>query len=123
LMAFGAPLVDNYNRIKDFPGLAMLTGLIANALGWHHADYDRLNTLQHHLRYAALRDRTGYELIDYQTVELSQPSLVGTGWTTRHQVEKREGQNKGEFHIRYRYYRADARCYVALTLTPSTSLP
>ena len=34
LMAFGGETVDNYGVVRSFPAASMLTGLLANALGW-----------------------------------------------------------------------------------------
>jgi CRISPR-associated Cas5-like protein len=34
LIAFGGETIDNFGVIRDFPALSMITGLIANALGW-----------------------------------------------------------------------------------------
>lgn len=120
MMAFGAPMIDNYNRVSDFPGIAMLTGLIANALGWHHRDHEKLNLLQSNLRYAALRDRAGEEIIDYQTVDLSQDHMTGTGWVTH---DRGAGSSGKGTHIRYRHYKVNARCFVALTIPPHKGLP
>jgi len=36
MMSFGGVMVDQHGVIDRFPGVALLTGLIANALGWHH---------------------------------------------------------------------------------------
>ena len=34
LIAFGGEAIDNLGVIRDFPALSMLTGLLANALGY-----------------------------------------------------------------------------------------
>lgn len=124
LMAFGGPAIDQRGVVRDFPGAAMLTGLIGNALGWSHGESAKLDRLQARLRFAAALVRPGAPLVDFQTVDLSQDFLVDTGWTTRH---RREDRGKGEAtsgtHIRYRHYRADACCLVALTLRPADEAP
>ncbi len=33
-MSFGGEIVDNFGVTRRFPSASMLTGLIANALGW-----------------------------------------------------------------------------------------
>ena len=63
----------------------MLTGLLANALGWDHRDADSLERLQDRLRFASRLDRAGHPLVDYQTVDLGQDWMrpENAGWTTR----------------------------------------
>lgn len=117
MMAFGGPMVDQNGIVGDFPALAMLTGMLGNALGWHHRDFQKLQILQESLRFAALRDRRGEGIVDYQTVDLGQDFMRDTGWTTRHAPESRGGGSSTGTHIRLRHYRVDARCYVALQLT------
>ena len=38
LMAFGGETIDNLGVIRWFPAASMLTGLLANALGWRRVD-------------------------------------------------------------------------------------
>jgi len=42
LMSFGGVMIDQHGFIERFPGTSLLTGLVANALGWGHGDYERL---------------------------------------------------------------------------------
>jgi CRISPR system Cascade subunit CasD len=125
LMAFGAPIVDNLGEIQHHPGLSMLTGLLANALGFEHKDSDSLERLQDRLRYAARCDRPGVELLDYQTVDLGQRWMLDDGaWTTRGVLDERAGGDaKTGTHIRYRKYLADAIYTVAVLLEPSDEQP
>jgi CRISPR system Cascade subunit CasD len=119
LMSFGGTAVDQHRETQDFPALSMLTGLLANALGLDHREDALLHSLQTRLRFAARRDRTGQRIVDFQTVDLGQPHLVGTGWTTRGVVEGRAGGSAGEgTHIRLREYHADAVFTVAVALDP-----
>ena len=101
----------------------MLTGLIANALGWDHRDIDRLEDLQERLRYAARIDRRGEALLDYQTVDLGLPWMLAAnaGWTTRGRIAERAGASGEATHQRYRHYRADSIHTVALTLLDTGS--
>jgi CRISPR system Cascade subunit CasD len=95
----------------------MLTGLLANALGWTHGDVERLESLQDRLRYAARIDRRGESLVDYQTVDLGLDWMIPekAGWTTRGDIQRRGGANIEGTHQRYRGYRADSIHTVALT--------
>jgi CRISPR system Cascade subunit CasD len=117
LMSFGAPMVDQQGVIQPFPALSMIAGLLANALGYDHADYALTQALQSRIRYAVRADRPGTALRDYQTVDLGQDFLVDTGWTTRGVMEERgKGEATSGTHIRYRDYWADALFVVAVTL-------
>jgi CRISPR system Cascade subunit CasD len=117
LMSFGGVVVDQINPTESFPGSSMLTGLLANALGWEHKDVERLHALQDRLRFAARWDAEPERLTDYQTVDLGQDFLVDTGWTTR---GRREDRGKGEAtsatHQRWRTYWANGVMTVAVGL-------
>ena len=124
LMAFGGPVIDHNGFTRRLPGLAQLTGLFANALGWHHRDAERLERLQDRLRFAAVVLREGRELVDYQTVDLGQDHLVDTGWTTRGYREDRgKGEATRSTHIRLRHFRADGAVLVAVRLDPAEEEP
>ncbi len=123
LMSFGGPAVDHHGVTEEFPARSMLTGLLANALGYDHRDADRTQRLQERLVFAARRDRRGQRLQDFQTVDLDQPFLKDTGWTTRRRPEDRAGGSLKEMHIRYRSYLADAVYTIALQLVPPTEAP
>ena len=70
LIAFGGETIDNQGVIRDFPALSMLTGLIANALGWDRGQ-DRLhNRLQQRLRMGTALAPGFGGVHDYQTAEL-----------------------------------------------------
>lgn len=123
LMSFGGVVVDQINPTWRFPGKSLLTGLLANALGWDHRDTDKLQALQDRLRFAARWDAEPELLTDYQTVELGHEFLRGTGWTTRGRIEERTGdvenqiRQKGRYtHERLRDYWANGVATVALAL-------
>ncbi len=118
LMSFGGVAIDYRGVTRPLPGRAMLTGLLANALGYEHREFPRLDALQSRLSYAARADRPGDLITDFQTVDLSQPFL-SQGWTTRGAPQSREGgpASKGT-HIRLRQFLADAVVTIALTLNP-----
>lgn len=121
LMSFGAPIVDRHGEIQPYPALSMIAGMLGNALGYDHSDFQKLQALQKRLRYASRQDRAGQEIQDYQTVDLSQDFMRDkNGWTTEGWLDKRKGgaASRGT-HIRLRDYRADAIHTVALTLEPA----
>ena len=125
LMAFGGETIDNYGVIRWFPSASMLTGLLANALGWRRIERERHQALQDRLVFAARIDREphgGASLTDFQTVKLA---ASDRGWTTRGVPEKRAGgaHTYDAPHLRYRDYFADMRVTVALRLEPSTGDP
>lgn len=124
LMSFGTTLVDNNGVIAPFPAASMLTGLLANALGYDQSAFAAHQRLQTRLRFAARIDCNGQRLVDYQTVDLGQPFLRDTGWTTRCRREDRRGGTASTgTHIRLRHYWADRRCVVACTLWPEVEEP
>lgn len=122
LMAFGTTAVDHRRPVQPWPATSMLTGLLANALGWDRAEGTRLEGLQARLRWAARLDRPGEHLDDFQTAQLSKKSL---GWTTRGVVESPAGGDAAfeSPHLRDRDYRADASVLVALRLEPADEVP
>lgn len=124
LMALGGPVVDSRGPTRRFPGLAMVTGLLGNALGWRHGDAEPLEGLQRRLRFATALVRPGTPLTDYQTVDLGRPHMLGSrGWTTRGRPEGRGGASGEGTHIRLREHLADALLLVALRLEPELEAP
>ena len=70
LMAFGGETIDNYGVIRPFPSASMITGLLANALGWRRIERQDHQRLQDRLVFAARIDREragGSRLTDFQT--------------------------------------------------------
>ncbi|BCX82598.1 CRISPR system Cascade subunit CasD [Methylomarinovum caldicuralii] len=119
LLSFGTVMVDQHGFIDRFPGTAMLTGLIANALGWRHGDFGLLQRLQDRIRFAARWDVRPQPIVDYHTVDLGQGKMRHPGWTTRGWPEHRAGGQDARFgiHQRYRHYWADGLMTCVLTLT------
>lgn len=122
LLAFGAEMVDARGVIGDFPATSMLTGLLANALGWRRSDRASLAALQTRLRFAARIEREGERIMDFQTAQLGKDDR---GWTTRGAPEGRDGgaQTYQSPHIRRRDYDADKCVTVALRLEPADEAP
>lgn len=108
LMSFGGVKIDQHNVTDRFPGLSLMAGLIANAMGWGHADMDKIQHLQDRLLLASRWDIEPKLVVDYQTVDLGQPKMMEKGWTTRGTPEHRDGGTaKSGTHQRYRHYLAN----------------
>lgn len=122
LMSFGTVAVDYRRPVQPWPATSMLTGLLANAMGWTRQLGDALDGLQARLRWAARIDRPGVALNDFQTAQLGKDDQ---GWTTRGVVEGREGgaNSYDSPHLRSRDYRADASVLVAVRLEPADVYP
>ena len=122
LMAFGGETIDNLGVIRWFPSASMLTGLVANALGWRRIERERHQQLQDRLVFAARIDREprgGVRLTDFQTAAINNTEQ---SWTTRGRPEGRGGGTY-QNHLRYRDYFADMRVTVALRLEPADDAP
>jgi CRISPR system Cascade subunit CasD len=122
LIAFGGETIDNYGVIREFPALSMVTGLLANALGWDRGDDVKHNRLQERLVMGARLEADGERLVDFQTAQLQ---ANDKGWTTRGMPEERAG-GAGSYagpHLRYRHYHADMDVLVALRLQPADESP
>lgn len=123
LMSFGGVVVDQVGTTEVFPARSMLTGMLANALGYEHGDPEPTQRLQERLRFATRRDRRGIPLRDFHTVDLGQSFLVKTGWTTLNRIERRTGASSRTTHIRDREYIADAVYSIAFALDPADESP
>ncbi len=125
LMSFGGETVDNLGVIRSFPAVSMLTGLLANALGWRRVERQRHQDLQNRLVFAARIDREshgGLRIQDFQTAQLG---AGDRGWTTRGALEDRAGgaNTYNAPHLRYRDYHADMRVTIVLRLDPADGEP
>ena len=124
LGAFGGETVDARGVIRDFPAQSMMTGLIANALGWTRAMSGEHQALQDRIVFGALweDDAPIGRLTDYQTAGLNKDDQA---WTTRGVPAHRAG-GTGTYegpHRRWREYHADLRLAVALRLDPRDVAP
>lgn len=122
LIAFGGETIDNFGVIRDFPALSMVTGLIANALGWDRGDDASHNRLQARLRLGTRLESSGSRLTDFQTAQLG---ANDRGWTTWGIAEERRGgaASYDSPHLRYRDYHTDLTALVALRLDPADEAP
>ena len=124
MASFGGPAIDAFGKTNDMPGRSMLTGLLANALGWDRRERDAHQRLQDRLVYASARehDETEEPLTDYQTAQLKRQDRA---WTTSGAPAQRTS-NADTFtgaHQRWRDYHSDMRMTVVLTLIPHTAKP
>ena len=129
LIAFGGETIDNYGVIRDFPALSMVTGLMANALGWDRGDGTLHNRLQERMVMGVRLDADGERLVDYQTALIYEDDA---GWTTHGKAEGRKKSpsyspmpdgKRGLTLQRYRHYHADMNVLVALRLKPTDESP
>lgn len=124
LLSFGAVAIDNYGVTWDFPGLSMLTGLFANALGYERTEREAHQALQDRIVFASRREDEPYHgiLKDIQNVKMQKSDK---GWTTRGNPEGRAGDSYDGPHRRFRDYHPDAIVAVVVTLRqpPETDLP
>lgn len=118
-MAFGGVAIDQENPTRDFPSASMLTGLAANAFGWHWSDRAAHQALQDRLIFAARRERelvASGVVIDVQNVQLGKGDK---GWTTFGTPEGRDGASYGAPHRRTRHYLADQAVRVVMRFDPA----
>lgn len=136
LMSFGQEQVGEYGPTGAFPGASVITGLLANALGWQRTDGAAHDRLQARLVMGAALVSQGQVITDFQTTRLDQ---AAAGWTTHGQPEgrassgtyrvdpdehRRTGRDdKVLTHRRWRDARADSRVLVALRLEPADEEP
>ncbi len=122
LIAFGGEAIDNRGVVRDFPALSMLTGLIANALGWDRSEGVRHDALQRRLRMGTALEPGSRRLQDFQTAQLG---AGDAGWTTSGRPEGRDGgaNTYAGPHLRYRDYHADLRAWVVLQLRSAEDAP
>jgi len=124
LAAFGGAAVDSLGATRHFPARSMLTGLLANALGWRRQDFDNLSRLQSRIVFASRLDSpsNGRQCHDFQTAQLQKKD---SHWTTYGEPVGRAG-GAGTYlgpHLRYRSYLDDLQAYVAFTLLDSDAQP
>lgn len=128
-MAFGGTMIDAIGPTLEMPIKSMITGLLANALGWQRGERAKHRDLQDRIVMGVRLDRAGTELYDFQTALLFEDE---NNWTTRGKPEGRKKSpsyswgksgRKELNHIRNRFYRADAFATVAVRLVPPTDAP
>ncbi len=122
MMSFGAPIVSEEGVIQPYPALSMMTGLLANALGYDRREAKRHERLQRAISYAVREDVPGEKIVDYQTVDLGSDHMMAYGrkkdsvaWTTWGTLDQRAGSSSSRGTAeRNREYWADAQYAIAL---------
>jgi CRISPR system Cascade subunit CasD len=120
LMVFGDVAVDENRPTAQLPSQSMLTGLVANALGWRAREGARLNRLQERIVYGARRDRVGETFTDYQNVHIAPGQTM---WRFRTLGPLKRGGLKYDNAQRWRDYVADGAVTVVLALVPGDEPP
>ena len=122
--AFGGEAIDARGVTRDFPSQSMLTGLLANALGWSRALRQEHQRLQDRIVYGAVRESEPVlgRTTDYQTAQLAKDDRA---WTTYGIPAKRDGGPATYLgaHQRWRDYHADLSLSVVLRLVPDDEPP
>ena len=124
LAAFGGEMIDAHGVIRNVPAQSMLTGLLANALGWTRAMRAEHQALQERIVFGVVwkRDVAHSRMTDYQTAQLGKNDRA---WTTRDVPAGRAGgvATYAGAHQRWRDYHADLRLAVVLRLDPADADP
>lgn len=122
LIAFGGTIIDSRGFIDRFPALSMVTGLLANALGYDRGERERLQRLQDRLVLASRIEGTPELLSDFQTVKLEKGDRA---WTTRGTVASRAGgaATYDSPHIREREFWTGIAVTMAVGLSPEDETP
>lgn len=119
-MSFGGETIDQVGPTRSFPAASMLTGLLANALGWRWSDRVALQRLQDRLVFASACLREDDVLTDSQNAQLRKDDK---GWTTQGLPEGRAGASYGAPHRRRRDYLQDAAVLLVFRLEPMDEEP
>lgn len=117
-MSWGGDLTDDSaGPTRSFPTLSLITGLLANAMGWERYHHQKLQELHDNAVIASRidRDPAPANLTDYQNAQLRHDEQ---GWTTYGYPQGRDGdRSKYEHpHPTSREYLQDCLATVALTL-------
>ena len=117
--AFGGEMVDANGVTRNVPAQSMLTGLLANALGWKRSMRAEHQALQDRIIFGSVWERkVGLSrMMDYQTAQLDHKDRA---WTTSGRPAGRDGGASTYVgaHQRWREYHADMQLSVVLRLEP-----
>lgn len=124
LAAFGGEMIDVHGVTRNVPAQSMLTGLLANALGWTRTMRAEHQALQERIVFGVVweGDMAHGRMTDYQTAQLGKNDRA---WTTRGVPAGRAGgaATYAGAHQRWRDYHADLRLAAVLRLEPADADP
>ncbi len=121
LASFGGEAIDAHGIIRDVPALSMVTGLLANALGWTRSMRDQHQSLQDRVVFGAAWESSQSPrdyMVDYQTAKIAKSDKA---WTTMGRIARRDGGSKTfeGSHQRWQHY----HCDLSMTLVISVLYP
>jgi len=120
MASFGGDAIDAYRATRLVPAQSMLTGLLANALGWTRVMRREHESLQRRIRFASAWDTPSQSFTDYQTAQLDKAARA---WTTHGKPAGRKGGSKSGSHQRWVDYHADIQMTLVLTVTEPANDP
>jgi len=124
MASFGGVVLDNFGVTRNAPALSMVTGLFANALGWHRSEAQKHQDLQSNLDFAVRMESPALprHWRDFQTAELG---AKDKHWTTSGIPAGRAGgaNTYAAPHLRYRDYLHDVSAALAVGLHNEAQAP
>jgi CRISPR system Cascade subunit CasD len=116
MMSFGSVTVDSFSPTDDFPGLSMITGMFANALGYTHEDRLSTQEMQDNMHLGSSIIQEGRILIDMQNADIY---LSDIAWTTKDFGPVKRGNKSSSggksTDRRERHYLSDTYAVCAVT--------
>ena len=121
LLSFGAPAVGEVRPTDVFPACSMITGLLANALGYERTDRKRVQELQSAISMWTRVDWPGNRLIDFQTFYIDKKVAL---WRYDFYRGKPNETHEGTA-IRYKHFLSDSYIHtvVGIDATQGDDLP
>ena len=122
IASFGSETIDSFGGTGLYPAQSMLTGMIANALGWHRSMREEHQALQDRLICGLGQESDAAKriLVDYQTAKLNKDD---TAWTTSGKPTGRDGDSYSGSHQRWRSYLSDLQLFLVIRLSPEDDAP
>lgn len=126
LMSFGTVRVDRFSPTSRAPHISMLTGLLANALGWNIPDdAQRLDRLQQRISATSIISAESFHVPPIQDIETVLFPKSAVRWTTRRAETvrtTRRGPDQPPY-MRTKEYLENQSVVVAVSLTPERESP
>ena len=123
LMSFGDVAIDELRPSDQLPGLALIAGLLANALGYTFTQRSELERLQDRMVMGSRLDQAGQGLVDYQNAHIDKKDMLWRGAGKPHSTREGNPDSYRGPVQRWRHYRADSRVTVTLSLQPPDEPP